>query len=342
MKLLITGGAGFIGSALIRYLIHHTEHSVINIDKLTYAGNLANLASVSGSQRYLFYQTDITEQTVLSKILNKHQPDAIIHLAAESHVDRSIDTAEHFIHSNIIGTYALLETTHHYWQTLPEKQQQNFRFLHVSTDEVYGDLGKSEDCFHENSPYAPNSPYSASKAASDHLVRAWHKTHQLPTIITHSSNNYGHFQYPEKLIPKTIISALNGKPIEIYGTGEQIRDWLYVDEHIRALYCVLQNGRIGENYLIGGQNPQTNIAIVQQICTYLEELAPNKPAHIQHYRDLITHITDRKGHDMRYALDSSKIQQLGWCVQTTFTESLKNTVQWYITNKIWWQNIQAA
>lgn len=338
MKLLITGGAGFIGSALIRYLIEHTEHSVINIDKLTYAGNLANLASVSGSLRYTFYQVDIAAQHTLTHILSKHQPDAIIHLAAESHVDRSIDAADHFIHSNIVGTYALLEAARAYWQTLPEHKQHAFRLIHVSTDEVYGDLAQSGAAFHEHSAYAPNSPYSASKAASDHLVRAWHKTHQLPAIITHSSNNYGCFQYPEKLIPKTIISALRGKPIEIYGTGEQIRDWLYVEDHVRALYTVLQRGKVGESYLIGGGQPQTNLAIVQQICEYLEVLVPNKPASIQHYRDLITHVTDRKGHDMRYELDSSKIQQqLGWQAQYTFAESLKNTVAWYVQQKSWWE-----
>lgn len=343
MNILITGGAGFIGSELIRYLIEHTPYHIINLDKLTYAANINNLASVSGCPRYTFYQQDITQASAVRDILARHLPFAIIHLAAESHVDRSIFNAENFIQSNIVGTYTLLETARHYWQTLPENAQQRFRFLHISTDEVYGDLGSLKTIFNEHTAYAPNNPYSASKAASDHLVRAWQKTYQLPTIITHSTNNFGAYQHPEKLIPKTIIHAISGQTIPIYGSGLHIRDWMHVSDHVRALHAVLERGQIGETYLIGARNPQTNLHIAHTICEQLETLAPNKPPNIKHYRDLIAHVADRKGHDSHYELDNSKIhQQLHWRAQKNFDAALKETVLWYLNHKTWWENIQAA
>ena len=336
MKILVTGGAGFIGSALIRYLIEQTDHSIMNIDKLTYAGNLNSLEKISHSDRYHFQQMDICSREQLDQTISTFQPDAIMHLAAESHVDRSIDDPGEFIRTNIVGTYTLLEAARTYWMSLSKENRQAFRFHHISTDEVYGDLESPNDFFTETTPYAPSSPYSASKASSDHLVRAWHRTYGLPILITNCSNNYGPFQYPENLIPLTILNALSGKPLPIYGSGLQIRDWLYVDDHVRALYQVLLNGKIGETYNIGGHNEQTNIDVVRSICSLLEEATPSKPNGVTLYQDLITHIQDRPGHDNRYAIDAKKIQlALDWRPEETFETGLRKTVQWYLENQEW-------
>ena len=340
MKILVTGGAGFIGSAVVRHIIINTQDSVINLDKLTYAGNLDSIASVADNERYAFVQADICDRAALDKIFAEHQPDAVMHLAAESHVDRSIDSAGEFIHTNIVGTFTLLEAARAYYQTLPENRQAAFRFHHISTDEVYGDLHGTDDLFTETTPYAPSSPYSASKASSDHLVRAWRRTYGLPTIVTNCSNNYGCYHFPEKLIPHMILNALDGKPLPVYGDGKQIRDWLYVEDHARALYLVVTQGKIGETYNIGGFNEKQNIEVVRTICELLEELAPNKPQGIAHYADLITHVTDRAGHDVRYAIDASKIQrELGWTPQETFESGIRKTVQWYLDNPSWWQRV---
>lgn len=337
---LITGGAGFIGSALVRHLIENTQHQVVNVDKLTYAGNLMSLASVANNRRYAFEQADICNRHAMQAIFTKYYPDIIIHLAAESHVDRSIHSPDAFIQTNLVGTYTLLETAKDYYAKLCADKKSSFRFHHVSTDEVYGDLHHTDDLFTENTPYAPSSPYSASKAGSDHLVRAWHRTFGLPTIITNCSNNYGPYHFPEKLIPLMILNALRGKALPIYGDGKQIRDWLFVEDHARALLLVATTGKIGETYNIGGHNEQTNIDVVQMICALLEQLAPNKPAGISKYTDLITYVTDRAGHDQRYAIDAGKIQrELGWAPQESFATGLYKTVQWYINNPDWWRAI---
>ncbi len=332
-KILITGGAGFIGSALIRYLIRETNHIVINVDKLTYAGHLESLASVNKSDRYHFEKVDICEGDEIRRIFNQHQPDSVIHLAAESHVDRSIDGAADFIRTNITGTWQLLEVASQYLKTRKDSRATTFRFLHVSTDEVYGSLGK-EGMFTEQTPYDPRSPYSASKASSDHLVRAWYHTHGLPVLITNCSNNYGPYQFPEKLIPVVILKALQGKEIPVYGKGENVRDWLYVDDHVRALLRVLERGKPGETYNIGGHNEKQNIEVVHTICDTLDKLVPRKDT--GRFRDQITFVTDRPGHDLRYAIDASKIEQeLGWKPEETFETGIKKTVRWYLDNITW-------
>jgi len=341
MRILITGGAGFIGSALIRHLISATEHEVLNLDKLTSAGNLESLSSIATNTRYEFVQADIVDQVTVSAVLQRFQPQAIMHLAAESHVDRSIDGPAQFIQTNIVGTYALLEATRAYWLKLPADEQAAFRFHHISTDEVYGDLHGVDDLFTESTPYAPSSPYSASKAASDHLVRAWQRTYGLPVLITNCSNNYGPFHFPEKLIPLVILNALAGKPLPVYGNGLQVRDWLFVEDHARALLKVVTEGKVGETYNIGGHNEQTNIDVVRAICALLEQLAPQRPAGINNYADLITFVQDRPGHDLRYAIDASKIErELGWVPEETFETGLRKTVQWYLDNLQWCQRVQ--
>lgn len=332
-KIVITGGAGFIGSAVVRHIIENTQDSVVNVDKLTYAGNLESLESVENNPRYAFEQVDICDAKALARVFEQHQPDAVMHLAAESHVDRSIDGSAAFIETNIVGTYTLLETARAYWNGLSDEKKAAFRFHHISTDEVYGDLSLSDPAFTEHSPYHPSSPYSASKAASDHLVHAWHRTYGLPVIITNSSNNYGAYQHAEKLIPLMISNALMGEPLPIYGDGQQIRDWLFVEDHVQALYLVLTKGRVGENYNIGGNCEKTNLEVVKTICQLLEELAPNKPNHITYYEDLMTFVKDRPGHDVRYSLDCSKIYaELGWQPQITFEQGLRQTVKWYLEN----------
>jgi dTDP-glucose 4,6-dehydratase len=343
MKILVTGGAGFIGSAVIRYIIGHTTDSVVNVDKLTYAGNLESLAAVADSPRYAFEKVDICNRAELDRVFTQHQPDAVMHLAAESHVDRSISGSAAFIETNIVGTYTLLEATRHYWQGLDELRKAAFRFHHISTDEVYGDLEGPENLFTETTSYAPSSPYSASKASSDHLVRAWHRTYGLPTLVTNCSNNYGPYHFPEKLIPLMILNALEGKPLPVYGKGNQVRDWLYVEDHARALYTVITQGVVGETYNIGGHNEKQNLEVVHTLCELLEELAPNKPAGVAHYADLITFVKDRPGHDIRYAIDASKIQQeLGWVPQETFESGIRKTVEWYLANTEWVAHVKSG
>ena len=341
MKILVTGGAGFIGSAVIRHIINNTDDSVVNVDKLTYAGNLESLLSVSDSPRYAFEKVDVCDRPTLDEVLQRHQPDAIMHLAAESHVDRSIDGPAAFMETNIIGTYTLLEAARQYWNALDDTAQQAFRFHHISTDEVYGDLDGPEDLFTETTPYAPSSPYSASKASSDHLVRAWLRTYGFPALITNCSNNYGPYHFPEKLIPLMILNALEGKPLPVYGQGTQVRDWLYVEDHARALYKVATEGKVGETYNIGGHNEKQNIEVVHTLCDLLEELVPDKPEGITRYRDLITHVQDRPGHDLRYAIDASKIErELGWTPQETFETGIRKTVRWYLDNSECCQRVQ--
>ena len=335
MKILVTGGAGFIGSALIRYIIQSTDHRVLNIDLLTYAGNLESLAAAERSDRYEFAQADICDREMVGQHFERFNPDLVLHLAAESHVDRSIDSPGEFLNTNIIGTSVMLEEARRHWTGLPEHRKGQFRFHHISTDEVYGDLGP-EGLFTETTPYAPSSPYSASKAASDHLVRAWHRTYGLPVVITNCSNNYGPYQFPEKLIPLMILNALEGKPLPIYGDGQQIRDWLFVDDHVRALLRVAEIGKLGETYNIGGFNELTNLHVVHTICDLLEELAPKKPGEISFYRDLVTFVKDRPGHDVRYAIDASKIEaDLGWRPEETFETGIRKTIEWYLNNKKW-------
>ncbi|EKO3642348.1 dTDP-glucose 4,6-dehydratase [Vibrio metschnikovii] len=367
MKILVTGGAGFIGSAVIRHIIQNTQDSVVNLDKLTYAGNLESLALIADSERYAFEQVDICNRAELDRVFALHQPDAVMHLAAESHVDRSIDGPAAFIETNIFGTYTLLEATRSYWNSLEEECKAAFRFHHISTDEVYGDLPHpvdiyNDEClmvngeltqdnstlphlplFTETTAYAPSSPYSASKASSDHLVRAWLRTYGLPTIVTNCSNNYGPYHFPEKLIPLVILNALEGKPLPVYGQGNQIRDWLYVEDHARALYKVVTEGKVGETYNIGGHNEKQNIEVVKTICAIMDQLVPMEqrgyPVNTQH-ASLITHVKDRPGHDVRYAIDASKIErELGWKPEETFESGIRKTVEWYLTNQAWWSRV---
>lgn len=343
MKILVSGGAGFIGSAVIRHIIENTADSVINVDKLTYAGNLNSLATVLPSERYVFCQVDICDQAALGEVFQEHRPDAVMHLAAESHVDRSIDGPGEFIQTNIVGTYQLLTIARKYWQGLAQEKQPAFVFHHVSTDEVYGDLEGAEGFFTEETAYDPSSPYSASKASSDHLVRAWYRTYGLPVVITNCSNNYGPYHFPEKLIPHMILNALKGMPLPVYGDGTQVRDWLYVEDHARALYKVITEGKIGETYNIGGHNEKKNIEVVQSICALLEELAPGNPnstASGRGYAKLIKFVKDRPGHDLRYAIDASKIEnELAWRPQESFESGLRKTVGWYLENSDWWQAV---
>jgi len=338
MKIIVTGGAGFIGSALCRMLVAETDNTVLNIDKLTYAANLQSLDPVSSSTRYHFLQADICDRDTLSKAIADFAPDAVMHLAAESHVDRSITGAAAFIETNVNGTYTLLEVLREYWSALPKERQGDFRLLHVSTDEVYGSLGET-GLFTEETAYDPSSPYSASKAASDHLVMAWHRTYGLPVVMTNCSNNYGPYHFPEKLIPLMILNALEGKPLPVYGNGSNVRDWLYVEEHVRALYLVLQRGSLGRKYNIGGGNERTNLDVVQQICRLMDKLQPDAAPH----DNLISFVEDRPGHDLRYAIDYSRIQsELGWAPKETFETGIEKTVRWYLQNRDWWQPLRKS
>lgn len=339
MKILVTGGAGFIGSAVIRHIIQNTEDQVLNIDKLTYAGNLESLADIDQNPRYSFKQIDICNVTDLESAFNSYKPDLIMHLAAESHVDRSIDGPAEFINTNIVGTYTLLEVTRKYWQSLDDSAQSRFKFHHISTDEVYGDLHNTTDLFTESTPYAPSSPYSASKASSDHLVRAWYRTYNLPIVITNCSNNYGPYHFPEKLIPLIILNALDGKKLPVYGKGNQIRDWLYVEDHAKALYKVVTQGVIGETYNIGGHNEKQNIEVVRTICKILDKLQPREDKLT--YESLITYVQDRPGHDFRYAIDAKKIKNdLDWIPVETFESGINKTVKWYLDNLEWCRRVQ--
>ena len=341
IKILVTGGAGFIGSAVIRHIINNSKNDVINVDNLTYAGNEESLTSVKGNNRYTFENVNILDEIEILRIFNQHKPDIVIHLAAESHVDRSIDGPSEFIQTNIIGTYVLLQQARTYWSNLKGEKKDHFRFHHVSTDEVYGDLNETDDLFTEESSYNPSSPYAASKASSDHLVRSWYRTFGLPTLITNCSNNYGPYQFPEKLIPLIILNALEGKKLPIYGTGENIRDWLYVDDHAVALVDVALNGSIGETYNIGGNNEMKNIDVVKTICRILDRIAPNKFKSISKYEELITYVNDRSGHDLRYAIDATKIlNQLDWKPAENFETGIEKTVLWYLENEQWCKNVQ--
>ena len=335
MKIIVTGGAGFIGSAVIRHLIKNTEHSVVCLDKLTYAGNMETLKEVADSDRYAFEKADICDRNAVEAVFKKHQPDAIMHLAAESHVDRSIDGPAEFIQTNLVGTFTLLDVSRNY-----AKDKPDFRFHHISTDEVYGDLPLDNSLFTEETPYNPSSPYSASKAGSDHLVRAWHRTFGLKTMVTNCSNNYGPYHFPEKLIPLVILNALEGKPLPVYGKGEQVRDWLFVEDHARALVKVCTEGGPGETYNIGGHNEKQNIEVVKTICAILDEIRPRADG--KSYAEQITFVADRPGHDLRYAIDASKIQkELGWKPQETFETGMRKTVEWYLNNKWWWEPLYA-
>lgn len=340
MRILVTGGAGFIGSALIRHLLQSSDHHILNLDVLSYAGNLESLAQVQGHPNYTFHQTNICDAAQIATHLQQFKPDIIIHLAAESHVDRSIDGPAQFIQTNIVGTYTLLEQSRQYWEGLSPRDKPHFRFHHVSTDEVYGDLGKTDALFTETTAYNPSSPYSASKASSDHLVRAWHRSYGLPVVISNCSNNYGPYQFPEKLIPHMVLSALKGQALPVYGQGDQVRDWLYVEDHVRALIAVATRGKIGQTYNIGGNQERRNLEVVQAICSILEELCPRKPAGLALYSDLITFVEDRPGHDQRYAIDASKIRrELGWQAQESIETGLRKTVRWYLENTSWWERI---
>ncbi|MEX3239756.1 dTDP-glucose 4,6-dehydratase [Serratia quinivorans] len=341
MKIIVTGGAGFIGSAVARHIINDTSDEILVVDSLTYAGNLGSLKEIADNDRFKFEHTNICNREELDRIFNEFKPDAIMHLAAESHVDRSIDGPADFIETNIVGTYTLLEAARQYWNTLDAEAKKAFRFHHISTDEVYGDLHGTDDLFTETTPYAPSSPYSASKASSDHLVRAWLRTYGFPTIVTNCSNNYGPYHFPEKLIPLTILNALDGKPLPVYGNGAQIRDWLYVEDHARALYKVVTEGEIGETYNIGGHNERKNIEVVQTICRLLDDLVPSKATNVGKFEDLITYVTDRPGHDIRYAIDASKIERdLDWKPQETFESGIRKTVEWYLANEQWWRRVK--
>ena len=338
MKLLITGGAGFIGSAVCREIITRTDHSVVNVDKLTYAANLASLDLVANDPRYKFFQLDICDRSSLDAVFNAQRPDAVLHLAAESHVDRSINGPAEFIHTNIVGTYTLLETARDYWDGLPSSERDSFRLLHVSTDEVFGALGQ-EGLFTETTPYNPTSPYSASKASSDHLVRAWKHTYGFPSLISNCSNNYGPYHFPEKLIPLVITNAIDEKPLPVYGKGANVRDWLYVEDHARALLTILAKGRIGESYNVGGRNERTNLQVVEGICAHLDKLKPRGTG--GRYGDLIEYVEDRPGHDYRYAIDASKIEaELDWHAQETFDTGLEKTVRWYLAREDWWRPLR--
>ena len=340
MKVLITGGAGFIGSALVRHILNSTDYKVLNVDCLTYAGNQESLKSIEKNDNYSFSHVDICNKNDLKRLFNNFKPNLVMHLAAESHVDRSIDGPLRFLETNIIGTFNLLDEARQFYQGIPSGERRKFKFHHISTDEVYGDLENDVDLFTEKTPYAPSSPYSASKASSDHLVRAWGRTFNLPIVITNCSNNYGPYHFPEKLIPHIILNALHGKPLPIYGKGDQIRDWLYVEDHAKALLKVAIEGKLGETYNIGGDNEKKNIEVVNSICEILEEMAPNKPAGVDLYKDLIQFVDDRPGHDRRYAIDASKIKsELNWYPEETFETGLKKTVRWYLDNKIWWERV---
>jgi dTDP-glucose 4,6-dehydratase len=341
MKILITGGSGFIGSNLIRYILLHTEYEVINVDKLTYASNKESLKELSSNSNYFFENVDICDHKEIERIFLQHAPDKIMHLAAESHVDRSIDDPIDFIKTNIFGTYTLLEVSRNYFSKLNNSMKESFIFHHISTDEVYGDLKNNQDLFSENTPYSPNSPYSASKASSDHLVRSWGVTYKLPIVITNCSNNYGPYQFPEKLIPLIILNCTKGKLLPIYGKGEQIRDWLYVEDHVKGLIDVVLNGRPGQTYNIGGNNEKTNLEVVTLICNILDDILPNRPIGIRSYKELITFVKDRPGHDRRYAVDSSKIsRELGFNPLEDFNSGLLKTIKWYLKNKSWCNSVQ--
>ena len=341
MKFLVTGGAGFIGSSVIRHLIKGLGHEVINLDLLTYAGNLESLKDVESSPKYQFEKVDVCDFESVERIFNVYQPDKVMHLAAESHVDRSIDGPRQFIQTNIVGTYVMLDVARQYWTKLPKQKKKEFRFHHISTDEVYGDLEGTDDLFTEDTPYAPSSPYSASKASSDHLVRAWNRTYGFPVVITNCSNNYGPYQFPEKLIPLIILNAISGKALPIYGKGNQIRDWLHVEDHARALVKVVLDGTDGETYNIGGHNEKTNLEVVKTLCRILDEMVPILIDDITRYEDLITYVKDRPGHDVRYAIDATKVdKELGWKPDETFDTGIRKTVEWYLNNKSWWERVQ--